>query len=124
MIAAGGMLSSTTGEMIARFVIGGAIVSLFAVIAEVCRPMSFAGLFGAAPSVALTTIGIAIAQHGKDYAATQARSMVFGAIAFLIYAAVASWVLMRYKTRALATAASLLPLWLGASLALWFLASR
>lgn len=118
------MLSSMAVEMIARFVIGGAIVSLFAVIAEVCRPKSFAGLFGAAPSVALTTLGIAIAQHGKVYAATEARSMIFGAIAFLIYAAVASWVLMRYKTRALATTSALLPLWFGASLVLWFVASR
>ena len=118
------MLSSTAGEMIARFVIGGAIVSFFAAIAEVCRPKSFAGLFGAAPSVALTTIGIAIAQHGKDYAATESRSMLFGAVGFLIYAAVASWILMRYKTRALATTSALLPLWLGASLALWFVASR
>jgi len=118
------MLSSTAGELITRFVIGGAIVSVFAVIAEICRPKSFAGLFGAAPSVALTTIGIAIAQHGKDYAATEARSMVFGAIAFLIYAGLASWILMRYKIRALATTAGLLPLWLGASLALWYITSR
>ena len=118
-----GILSTTAGEMSARFVIGGAIVSLFAVVAEVCRPKTFAGLFGAAPSVALTTIGIAIAQHGKNYAATEARSMVFGAIAFLIYAAAAGWILMRYKTRALVTTAALLPLWLGASLAVWFVAS-
>ncbi len=118
------MLSSTTGELIARFLIGGAIVSVFAVIAEVFRPKSFAGLFGAAPSVALTTIGIAIVQHGKDYAAIEARSMIFGAIAFLIYAAASSWVLMRLKTRALSTTVGLLPLWLGVSLALWFFASH
>jgi len=118
------MLSSTLGELITRFVVGGAIVSLFAVIGEICRPKSFAGLFGAAPSVALTTIGIAIAQHGKDYAATEARSMVSGAIAFFIYAGVASWILMRYKRRSLVTTAALLPLWLGASLALWFVTSR
>jgi len=118
------MLSSTVGELTARFLLGGVIVSLFAAVAEVCRPKSFAGLFGAAPSVALTTLGIAIAQHGKNYAATEARFMIFGAIAFLIYAAAASWILMRHKTRALATTVGLLPLWLGASLALWFLASH
>jgi hypothetical protein len=123
-MTSGGILSSTEGELIARFVIGGAIVSVFATIAEVCRPKSFAGLFGAAPSVALTTLAIAIAQHGKDYAATEARSMVFGAAGFLVYAALASWILMRYKTRALATTSALLPLWLGASIALWFIASR
>ena len=124
MIAGGGILSSAPAELIARFVIGGAIVSFFAAIAEVCRPKSFAGLFGAAPSVALTTIGIAIAQHGKTYAATEARSMIYGAGAFFLYAVAASWILMRYKTRALATTAGLLPLWLGTSLVLWYIASR
>src|SRR5579871_3437390 len=118
------MLTSTAGELITRFVVGGAIVSLFAAIAEVCRPKSFAGLFGAAPSVALTTLGIAIVQHGKDYAATEARSMVLGAVAFLLYAAAASWVLMRRKLPALATTAGLLPIWLGASLALYYLTAR
>jgi Protein of unknown function (DUF3147) len=118
------MLSSTMGELTVRFLIGGAIVSLFAVIAEVCRPKSFAGLFGAAPSVALTTLGIAIAQHGRIYAAVEARSMVFGAIGFFVYAAAASWILMRHKTRALPTTVGLLPLWLGTSMALWFFASH
>ena len=34
--------------------------------ADVLRPKSFAGLFGAAPSVALATLGIAIYQHGAE----------------------------------------------------------
>jgi uncharacterized membrane protein (GlpM family) len=114
------VLSSPAGELVIRFLIGGIIVSLFAVIAEIVRPKSFAGLFGAAPSIALTTLGIAIAQHGKDYAAIEARSMILGAVAFFLYAAAASWLLMRYKTRALATTVGLLPLWLAASLAFWF----
>lgn len=113
------MLSSPAGELASRFLIGGVIVSIFAAIAEIARPKSFAGLFGAAPSIALTALGIAIVQHGKVYAAIEARSMIFGAIAFLIYAAVASWLLMRYKTRALVTTAGLLPLWLAVSLAFW-----
>lgn len=114
------MPSSTTTEMIVRFVVGGLLVSLFAVIAEVVRPKSFAGLFGAAPSIALTTIGIAIFQHGKDYASTEARSMILGAAAFFIYASVASWLLMRFKIRTLTATVGLLPLWLGTSLALWY----
>ena len=116
------MLSFTSGELVARFLIGGVIVSLFAVIAEVLRPKSFAGLFGAAPSIALTTLGIAIAQHGKDYASLEAHSMILGAVAFFFYAAAASWLLIRYKTQALATTVGLLPLWLVASLAFWYFA--
>jgi uncharacterized membrane protein (GlpM family) len=114
------VLSSPAGELVVRFLIGGIVVSLFAAIAEIVRPKSFAGLFGAAPSIALTTLGIAIVQHGKDYAGIEARSMIFGALAFFLYAAAASWLLMRYKTRALATTVGLLPLWLAASLAFWF----
>lgn len=124
MSTGSGTMSSTAGELIARFVVGGAIVSLFAAIAEVCRPKSFAGLFGAAPSIALTTLGIAIVQHGKEYAAIEARSMIFGAVAFFIYASVAGWVLMRRKARALTATVGLLPLWLVASLALLVLTSR
>ena len=43
----------TMGELLARFLIGGVIVSFFAVLGEMFRPKSFAGLFGAAPSIAL-----------------------------------------------------------------------
>jgi Protein of unknown function (DUF3147) len=47
-----------------RFVAGGLIVSLFAVLGDVLRPKSFAGLFGAAPSVALATFTPRLCQTG------------------------------------------------------------
>jgi hypothetical protein len=111
-------------ELIVRFLIGGVIVSSFAVLGEIFRPKSFAGLFGAAPSIALATIGLTIAHDGKTYAAVEARSMLFGAVAFFCYASAASWVLMRYRHSALKTTIALLPVWLGTSLGLWFLFSR
>ena len=73
-------------DLVVRFLVGGAIVSLFALIGDVLKPKGFAGLFGAAPSVALATLGLTIATHGKLYAAIEARSMVAGAAAFLLYA--------------------------------------
>jgi hypothetical protein len=106
-------------ELIARFLIGGVIVSFFAVLGEIFRPKSFAGLFGAAPSIALATIGITISAHGKAYAAIEARSMIFGAIAFLCYAIAVNWILMRYKAPALATTVALMPVWFAVSFALW-----
>ena len=112
------------GELGLRFLIGGVIVTIFAILAEIFRPKSFAGLFGAAPSVALATIGITISENGKAYAAMEARSMLLGAIAFFCYASAASWLLMRFKPRALMATVALLPVWLGTSLALWFLISR
>ena len=50
-------------EYLVRFLIGGVVVSAFAMLGDMLRPKSFAGLFGAAPSVALGTLGIAIHQH-------------------------------------------------------------
>ena len=64
-----------------RFLIGGIVVSLFAVTGDILRPKSFAGLFGAAPSIALATLALTIRHDGKAYAAVECRSMILGAIA-------------------------------------------
>jgi|SRR5579863_6583500 len=107
------------GELLARFFIGGIVVSFFAVLAEIFRPKSFAGLFGAAPSIALATFGITIADQGKAYASVEARSMIFGAIAFFCYACACSWLLKRYKPGALVATIALMPIWFVVSFACW-----
>lgn len=56
-------------DLLYRFLIGGAIVSLFALLGEVLRPKGFAGLLGAAPSVALATLPLTLTAEGKSYAA-------------------------------------------------------
>jgi hypothetical protein len=111
-------------EYILRFVIGGAVVSFFAVLAEMVRPKSFAGLFSAAPSIALATIGITIARHGVDYAALESRSMILGAAGFFVYASACSWLLMRKKVRALVATIALMPIWAGVSFGLLYLVAR
>lgn len=111
-------------ELVIRFIIGGSIVTSFAILGEILRPKSFAGLFGAAPSIALATVGITIAHQGKAYAATEAHSMVFGSIAFFFYASAASWFLMRFKSHALIATIGLLPLWLAISFGLWSFSLR
>ena len=40
-------------EYVIRFLVGGAVVSAFSMLGDVLKPKSFAGLFAAAPSVAL-----------------------------------------------------------------------
>ena len=109
------------GELLSRFLIGGVVVSFFAVLAEMFRPKSFAGLFGAAPSIALATIGITISSHGKAYAAVEARSMIFGAIAFFCYAGAVAWLLRRYKPPALAATVAMMPVWFAVSFACWIM---
>ena len=102
-------------DLLIRFLVGGAIVSLFAMLGDVLRPKSFAGLFAAAPSVALATVSLTI--H-KDFAALEAKTMIFGALAFLLYAALASLILRRGKLSALSTALVLMPVWFGVSFGL------
>ena len=107
-------------ELIIRFFVGGSLVSVFAFIGDILRPKSFAGLFGAAPSIALATLGLTVAAEGREYAAIEARSMVAGAIAFVVYASIVSQVLMRYKPSALATTLTFLFAWLSTAFGLWF----
>lgn len=56
-------------ELLLRFLIGGSVVSLFAIAGDVFRPKSFAGLFGAAPSVALATLALTVWQRSAGSAA-------------------------------------------------------
>src|ERR1700747_3522570 len=109
-------------EFVLRFLIGGAVISVFALLGDVLRPKSFAGLFGAAPSIALATIGMTIAGHGKEYAAIETRSMVLGAISFCVYSYMVSRAMVRYQRTTMATTLVLMPVWLGVSLGLcWML---
>src|SRR5438132_857757 len=106
-------------ELLLRFLIGGAVVSAFAVLGDLFKPKSFAGLFGAAPSVALATVALTVSTEGTLYVATEARSMVAGAVAFFIYASCATWLLVRYKFPALAATSVLILVWLAAAFGLW-----
>jgi hypothetical protein len=67
------------------FFIGGIAVSAFAVLGDLVRPKSFAGLFGAAPSIALATLAMTFLNQGADYAALEGRSMMIGAFALCLY---------------------------------------
>jgi hypothetical protein len=111
-------------ELVTRFLIGGVVVSLFALISDLLRPKSFAGLCGAAPSIALATIGLTIAKSGAQYASIEARSMVLGAAGFLAYALAVSYVLARYKPSTLLATISLMPIWAATSFGLWYWALR
>jgi hypothetical protein len=111
-------------QVLIRFLVGGAVVSIFALIGDVLKPKSFAGLFGAAPSVALATLGLTVAAKGASYAAIEARSMIAGAIAFFIFASLVSWTLMRYPFRALWVTLGAMPLWFAVAFGLWSVALR
>jgi len=105
-------------DLIIRFLIGGVFVSAFAVLGDSLQPKSFAGLFGAAPSVALATLVLTIHREGANYAAIEGHSMIFGAIAFCCYAYAVYLVTMRWKLSGALTAGALIVFWLGIALGL------
>ena len=111
-------------DLIVRFLIGGIAVSAFASLGDVLKPKSFAGLFAAAPSIALATLGLTIGADGKIYAATEARSMIAGALAFFLYAYLCSYLMLRRKLKGLTVTLSTLGLWLVCSFSIWFLVFR
>lgn len=106
-------------EILIRFLIGGISVSLFAIIGDLFKPKSLAGLFGAAPSIALATLALTIASDGAAYASVEARSMMIGAVAFLIYASVVSRIMMRGIGSAARVTASCLAIWGAAAFGIW-----
>jgi hypothetical protein len=77
--------ATTLFEYLLRFILGGIAVSAFAAFGDAVRPKSFAGLFGAAPSIALATILITLSQKGAPFAAVEGRSMIAGAFALAAY---------------------------------------
>jgi hypothetical protein len=99
-------------EYVIRFIAGGMAVSAFAILGDVFSPKSFAGLFGAAPSIALATLGIAIAQHGRNYAALEARSMMLGAAALWLYSLGCCRLMARHRMSPLYATGGMLIGWL------------
>src|SRR5437868_13153977 len=107
------------GEMILRFVVGGLIVCIFSGISEVLKPKSFSGLFGAAPTVALATLGLTYLTQGAEHAAIEGRSMIAGGAAFVAYASVVSRTLMRSRTSSVTITGAAWALWLCVAIGLW-----
>jgi hypothetical protein len=85
----------------------------------VLRPKTFAGLFGAAPSVALATLALTFHKDGHAYAALEGRSMMLGAVAMGAYAWVVAMILFRARHNTLLVTSLSLAVWLGVALGLW-----
>lgn len=105
-------------ETFIRFIIGGLFVSTFAVLGDILKPKSFAGLFGAAPSVALATLVLTTYSQGTVFASAEAGSMILGAIAFFVYACTVCRIIMRYKLPAAIVAAAAILIWLSVAFGL------
>jgi len=107
-------------ELVIRFLLGGVVVSIFAVLGDIFKPKSFAGLFSAAPSVALATLVLTSMSDGKQYAATESRSMVAGAFAFTAYAMACVHLMMKNKIHARWSASLAIVVWVVVAFGAWF----
>lgn len=105
-------------EYAVRFLAGGLIVSVFAMIGDILRPKSFAGLFGAAPSVALVSLSLALWNRGGAYASTEGRSMILGAVAFAVYSFLVCQLIMRVRCSALTATATAMIAWFAVAIGL------
>jgi hypothetical protein len=111
-------------DILLRFIAGGAVVSGFALLGDILKPKSFAGLFGAAPSVAIATLVLTVSTQGKVYASLEARSMLFGAVAFFFYALLVSRLLIRGRRSVLPVTALSMTLWFGCAFGCWYAVLR
>src|ERR1700727_2587963 len=104
---------SPVKEIVFRFLVGGLVVSTFAALADLLKPKSFAGLFGAAPAIALATLLMTVMKDGREHAAIEGKAMILGGISFFLYAWVVSRWLIRKRIAVLTAAAAALVLWFG-----------
>jgi 4-amino-4-deoxy-L-arabinose transferase-like glycosyltransferase len=82
--------------VLAKTVCGGVLVLAFAALAEMVGPKRFAGILGAAPSVAIAGLVIGTLADGASSQALAARTMIAGALGLTVYSAVAVRTLRRF----------------------------
>jgi uncharacterized membrane protein (GlpM family) len=81
--------------VIVKTLLGGALVVAFAALSETLKPKRFAGILAAAPSVAIAGLVVGSLAKGPADQAHSAQTMVAGAVALIVYSAVAVVTLRR-----------------------------
>ena len=106
-------------ELLIRFVAGGVVVSAFALLGDIFQPKRFAGIFAAAPSVALATLALTAMTEGAADGALEGRSMIAGALALAAYSQVTAWLLMQRNWSSIAGSLASLIAWFAVAFGLW-----
>ena len=68
-----------------KALLGGTMVVIFAMVGHVLRPKWFAGLFGAAPSIAVASLAVTVVDKGHHESALAGYGMLFGAAGFVAF---------------------------------------
>lgn len=84
---------------------GGCLVVAFALLSEGLSPKRFAGLFSAAPAVAIAGLSITLLDKGSHDAHLNAVGMIAGGVGMACYAAAAVPLLRRLRASRAAAAA-------------------
>lgn len=111
----------STSELItvaARVVAAGVLVCLFAVIGELAKPKPVAGIFSAAPSVALASLLVLLLAGRHLELETGLRAMTAGAVAFVAGTAAAAVAIRR--TGAAGASVIEIATWLVVGAGAWF----
>jgi hypothetical protein len=77
-------LTGDVAIVLAKGLVGGVFVAAFALIGESVQPKSFAGLFSAAPSIALAALTITLLTDGSSDAKDQTLATWLG-VSILLY---------------------------------------
>ncbi|MGC1184973.1 MAG: DUF3147 family protein [Candidatus Dormiibacterota bacterium] len=96
---------------------GGLLVVGFSLLAETVQPKDFAGLFSAAPSIALASLVLTVIAMGSKAAGLAASGMVAGGLGMVAFCALAVVTVRRHRAIQGSLLAS--PVWfLGTALAM------
>lgn len=106
-------------ELLTRFVLGGMFVALFALIGESVKPKTFAGLFGAAPSIALAGLILVYFTKGEHTALSETHTMIYGSLALAVYSFSCGKLVRRPHIPPWLSAGLLWLEWLAIALSLW-----
>jgi hypothetical protein len=106
-------------ELLLRFLIGGIVVCAFSAVSQVIKPQSFAGIFGAAPSVALATLGLTFILKPAATIAKEGHAMLAGAIALCAYCLFVAWLFLHFKHHPVVEATVPWLLWFGVAFGIW-----
>lgn len=83
--------------IVLKGLIGGSFVVVFALIGEAVTPKRFAGLFSAAPSVALASLVIVLVTDGRRFAVSETVGMAVGSVAMVVACLGAVVLVRRYR---------------------------
>lgn len=111
---------SAIGLLLIKALAAGTLVCTFAAIGELLRPRGLAGIFAAAPSVALASLAVTVVGTGTAMAALSAAAMVAGAAALCTYCLVGLESVKRFG--AMRGSIVAIVAWLAVAIALWAVA--